>query len=137
MTDIDVTPDIIPGLVYRDIRAAHDFLVDVMGFTSGGLYEDGGDVVHAEVQWGTRRIWLHRVTHEHGLDTPAALPLNHGGIVVFVPDVDAHFARVTAAGAHVTSEPTDQGYGQREYAMRDPEGHFWYVATPTAARAAS
>ncbi|HUC05544.1 MAG TPA: VOC family protein [Acidimicrobiales bacterium] len=133
MTETAFVPDIIPGLVYQDIRAAHDFLVDVMGFASGGLYEEGGRVVHGEVRVGERRIWLHRVTHEHGLDAPRALPLNHGGIVVFVPDVDAHYARVKAAGAEVTSEPVDQAYGQREYGVRDPEGHRWYVATPLPA----
>ena len=28
-------------------------------------------------------------------------------------------------------EPTDEEYGQREYGLQDPEGHNWYIATPT------
>jgi len=36
------------------------------------------------------------------------------------------------AGATILSEPTDQDYGQREYAVRDPDGHSWWIATPTA-----
>ena len=52
--------DIIPVVPYEDIRAAHDFLVDVLGFGSGGVIEDGdGNVVHGEVRAGGRRIWLH------------------------------------------------------------------------------
>src|SRR5260221_1704312 len=43
--------DLIPVVVYRDIRAAHDFLVKALGFTSGGLVEDGdGNVIHGEVR---------------------------------------------------------------------------------------
>ena len=31
------TQRIVPILVYANIGAAHDFLVDVLGFTSGGV----------------------------------------------------------------------------------------------------
>jgi uncharacterized glyoxalase superfamily protein PhnB len=126
--------DLIPVLVYADIRAAHDFLVETLGFTSGGVEVDPeGRVVHAEVRAGGRRIWLHRVTEEHGLNTPHAIGRAGGGTVVLVDDVDAHWARARAAGATITSEPSNQAYGQREYAVRDPEGHSWWIGTPTAA----
>jgi uncharacterized glyoxalase superfamily protein PhnB len=49
---------------------------------------------------------------------------------VHVRDVDAHFRDVTAKGATVEREPTDEDYGQREYGLRDPEGHRWFIATP-------
>jgi hypothetical protein len=42
--------DAIPVLPYADIRAAHDFLVDVVGLDSGGLVEHEGSVVHGEVR---------------------------------------------------------------------------------------
>jgi uncharacterized glyoxalase superfamily protein PhnB len=126
--------DIIPVLVYADIRAAHDFLVVALGFTSAGLHEDpSGQVVHGEVRVGGRRIWLHRVSEEHGLDTPQSIGRADGGVVVHVDDVDAHYERARAAGADITSEPQDQDYGQREYAVRDLEGHSWWIATPTTA----
>jgi uncharacterized glyoxalase superfamily protein PhnB len=51
---------------------------------------------------------------------------------VFVPDVDAHFARAKEMGATIVREPEDEDYGQREYGFRDPEGHDWYIATPFA-----
>jgi uncharacterized glyoxalase superfamily protein PhnB len=53
-----------------------------------------------------------------------------GGIVVLVPDVDAHCARARAAGATIVREPEDEDYGQREYCVKDPEGLDWYIATP-------
>ena len=40
-----------------------------------------------------------------------------------------------AAGATILREPTDEDYGQREYGVRDPEGHNWYIATPFSAPA--
>jgi MerR family transcriptional regulator, thiopeptide resistance regulator len=122
--------DAIPVVPYSDIRAAHDFLVDVVGLDSGGLVEHEGSVVHGEVRAGDRRFWLHEAAG--GLSTPAVANVRTGGIVLHVPDVDAHFARAKTAGATILREPTDEDYGQREYGLRDPEGHDWYIATPFA-----
>jgi uncharacterized glyoxalase superfamily protein PhnB len=55
--------------------------------------------------------------------------------VLHVADVDAHFEQVRAAGATILREPTDEDCGQREYGVRDPEGHDWYVTTPFASSA--
>ena len=125
--------DVIPVLPYLDIRAAHDFLVDVIGLESAGLVEHDGRVVHGEVRAGDRRLWLHESAG--GMTTPGELNFRTGGIVLQVADVDAHFERVRAAGATILREPTDEDYGQREYGVRDPEGHDWYIATPFAAPA--
>jgi len=38
-------------------------------------------------------------------------------------DVDATFETVKAAGAEVVQEPTDQGWGPRDCAFRDPSGN--------------
>jgi uncharacterized glyoxalase superfamily protein PhnB len=121
--------DVIPVVPYEDIRAGHDFLVDVLGFASAGVIEDGeGQAVHAEVQAGERRIWLHPISGR--LAPPARAQARTGGIVVHVGDVDAHYERTRAAGAEILRAPTDEDYGQREYGVRDPEGHDWYIATP-------
>ena len=82
--------DVIAVVPYEDIRAGHDFLVDTLGFTSAGIVEGGdGEVVHAEVRAGDRRIWLHAAAG--GLTTPRLSGSATGGIVVHVADVDAHF----------------------------------------------
>jgi uncharacterized glyoxalase superfamily protein PhnB len=128
--------DVVPVLACSDIAAEHDFLVDVLGFASAGLERaPGGVVVHGEVRAGDRRIWLHLTSEEAGLATPRTLGGAGGGMVVHVDDVDAHFVSVRAAGATILSEPTDQEYGQREYGVRDPDGHSWWFATPIAAPA--
>ena len=122
---------VIPVLVYADVEAAHDFLVEVFGFASGGLHRlDDGTVVHAEVRHGDAAIWLHPETAEHELASPREAAASHGGLSVVVPDVDAHHARAEAAGARIDSPPTDQDYGLREYGVRDPENHRWWFSSP-------
>ena len=124
-------PRVIPLLVYADIPAAHDFLVNAFGFESGGVERTpSGEAVHAEVRAGETTIWLHRVTAEHELGSPSTKGVMGSGLVVHVDDVDAHFQRAKAAGATIDSEPTNQPYGQREYGARDPEGHRWWFASP-------
>jgi len=112
-----VSERLIPLLVYEDIQAAHDFLVNAL---------------HAEVRVGDAPIWLHRVTAEHKLDSALRVDMAGSGLVVYVPDVDAHHARARAAGALIDSAPTDQPYGQREYGARDLEHHRWWFATLSA-----
>jgi uncharacterized glyoxalase superfamily protein PhnB len=124
---------IIPVLTYRDIAAAHDFLVKAFGFDSGGVDRNAdGQAVHGEVRAGDAPIWLHRATTEHQLDSPQASDVAHSGLFVYVDDVDAHYERARAAGARIDSQPVDQPYGQREYGARDPEGHRWWFAAPLA-----
>jgi uncharacterized glyoxalase superfamily protein PhnB len=122
---------VIPVLIYEDIAAAHDQLVEVFGFASDGIQRaPDGTVVHAEVRLGDSRIWLHRVSD--GLASPRTLSQLNSGLVVHVDDVDAHFRRAREAGATIDREPEDEPYGQREYGARDLEGHHWWFATPTA-----
>lgn len=99
---------VIPVLVYRDIEAAHRFLVQAFGFHAGGVDRDAdGNVVRGEVRIGDMVVWLHRATDEHGLDSPRSGNAG-GGLVVQVPDVDAHFARARARGAWIQCEPRDR-----------------------------
>ena len=51
------------------------------------------------------------------------------GVNLASDDLDETFATIEASGAEVVQEPTDQPYGQREYGVRDPEGHRWWFAT--------
>ncbi|WP_425953623.1 VOC family protein [Xylanimonas sp. McL0601] len=44
-------------------------------------------------------------------------------IVLATPDLDATFERIAATGAEVVQEPTDQPYGIRDAAFRDPAGN--------------
>ena len=43
-------------------------------------------------------------------------------ILLATPDLDGVFEQVQASGAEVVQEPTDQPYGVRDCAVRDPAG---------------
>jgi uncharacterized glyoxalase superfamily protein PhnB len=44
-------------------------------------------------------------------------------LILATPDVDATFDKIQATGAEVVQEPTDQPYGVRDCAFRDPAGN--------------
>ncbi|MCW2784664.1 MAG: putative enzyme related to lactoylglutathione lyase [Marmoricola sp.] len=44
-------------------------------------------------------------------------------LILATPDLDATFERLEATGADVIQEPTDQPYGVRDCAFRDPAGN--------------
>lgn len=46
--------------------------------------------------------------------------------IVFVDDLDAHYASTVTAGAKVVQDI--QQYGYRAYIVEDPEGHHWTIA---------
>lgn len=48
----------------------------------------------------------------------------YGAITLASDDLDAVFAKLEAAGADVVQEPTDQDYGVRDCAFRDPSGNL-------------
>jgi catechol 2,3-dioxygenase-like lactoylglutathione lyase family enzyme len=48
----------------------------------------------------------------------------YGIIVLATPDLDDVFKRVQGGGAEVVQEPTEQPYGIRDCAFRDPAGNM-------------
>jgi catechol 2,3-dioxygenase-like lactoylglutathione lyase family enzyme len=55
------------------------------------------------------------------------------GVIFQVDDVDELFEKVRVAGYEVLQEPTDQGYGVRDCAFRDPSGNMVRFSQPFAA----
>lgn len=113
-------------LVYRDLAAAHEHLVRVLGFGAGPVTrDDDGRAVHAEVYVGDGVVWLHPELPSARLASPATAGSASACLAVEVDDVDAHHARLVAAGARIDYEPTDMPYGVRECGVRDLEDHLW------------
>lgn len=48
----------------------------------------------------------------------------YGWILLATPDLDGTFAKVRASDAEVVQEPTEQPYGVRDCAFRDPAGNM-------------
>ena len=122
--------DLIPVVPYEDIRVGHDFLVDVLGFTSAGLVEDGDGTVSTarcapviSASGSTRR--------RAGSPHPGRRVRRAAASWCTWPTSTRTSTHVEASGATILRPPTDEDYGQREYGVQDPEGHAWYIATPT------
>lgn len=49
---------------------------------------------------------------------------NYGHIILATTDLETVFDKVQASGAEVVQEPTDQPYGVRDCAFRDPAGNL-------------
>jgi DNA-binding transcriptional MerR regulator len=118
-------------LVYSDLEAAHDYLVQTFGLGPGELNRDGdGRVVHAELQAGDGVLWLHPEVSEFALASPRTVGKATGMVAVMVDDVDAHYQRAVQHGATIRYAPVDQSYGYREYGAVDCEGHLWSFMKP-------
>jgi catechol 2,3-dioxygenase-like lactoylglutathione lyase family enzyme len=48
----------------------------------------------------------------------------YGWILLATPDLDGTFEKIQAGDAEVVQEPTDQPYGVRDCAFRDPAGNM-------------
>jgi PhnB protein len=121
-------PSVMPYLLYEDSDAALEFLVSAFGFTEKvRMAGDDGRVTHAEVQMSDGVIMFGTPPGDY--KNPAQLGGKTQIVYVYVDDVDAHYARAKQAGAKIVREPEDQFYGDRNYAVEDPEGHEWNFGT--------
>jgi catechol 2,3-dioxygenase-like lactoylglutathione lyase family enzyme len=57
------------------------------------------------------------------------------GVHFHTDDLDASFEKVSADGAEIVQEPTDQPWGTRDFALRDPSGNMVRIDQPPAASA--
>jgi catechol 2,3-dioxygenase-like lactoylglutathione lyase family enzyme len=55
------------------------------------------------------------------------------GVHFHTDDLDAAFEKVRTAGAEIVQEPTDQPWGTRDFAVRDPSGNLVRIDQPPAA----
>jgi catechol 2,3-dioxygenase-like lactoylglutathione lyase family enzyme len=55
------------------------------------------------------------------------------GVHFHTDDLDATFEKLRASGAEIVQEPTDQPWGTRDCAVRDPSGNMVRIDQPPAA----
>ena len=83
-------------------------------------------LVHAEVRVGTGLVMLSDTGRADESPFAMAGPVC---LYVVVDDPDALHARAVEAGAEIVRGLTDQDYGSREFAARDPHGNVWSFGT--------
>jgi uncharacterized glyoxalase superfamily protein PhnB len=120
-------PAFIPALVYKDNRAALEWLETAFGFEPSEVLTDAeGNIVHAEM---THDDGVVMIGSEWADWTRSPLSLagkNTQRIHVRIDQgIDEHCTRARQAGAKIVMEPADQFYGDRTYIAADLEGHHW------------
>ncbi len=128
--DITIHASFLP---HTDPDASLAFYRDVLGF------EIRGDVGHQAMRWITvgpagqpdTAIVLHPPTATPGLTDDERRTIlemmakgSYFGVNLASTDLDDTFSKIEASGAEVVQEPTDQPYGVRDCAFRDPAGNM-------------
>ena len=138
-------PRAAPSLTAMDITIHSSFLPHDDPDASLAFYRDTlGFEVRNDVGYGGMRWITVGPVDQPGtsivLDPPAADPGitdderrtiaemmakgTYGSIMLATKDLDGTFERLQASGAEVVQEPTDQPYGVRDCAFRDPAGNL-------------
>ena len=120
-------------LPHTDAEAALVFYRDLLGF------EVRNDVGYEDMRWITvgpiGQPGTSIVLHPPGVD-PGITPEEqetiltliakgvYGAVTLASDDLDGLFERMEAGGADIVQEPTDQDYGVRDCAFRDPAGNL-------------
>ncbi|MEV5706474.1 VOC family protein [Actinoallomurus sp. NPDC052274] len=120
-------------LPHDDPEASLAFYRDTLGF------EVRNDVGNGKMRWITvgpadqpgTSIVLHPAAAEPGITederrtiTEMMAKGTYGRIVLGTADLDDTFKRLQAGGAEVVQEPTEQPWGLRDCAFRDPAGNM-------------
>ncbi|MBX7269350.1 VOC family protein [Micromonospora sp. Llam7] len=120
-------------LPHNDADAALAFYRDTLGF------EVRNDVGYEGMRWITvgpekqpgTSIVLHPPAADPGVTederrtiTEMMAKGTYGAVTLATPDLDGVFGRLESSGAEVVQEPTEQPYGVRDCAFRDPAGNL-------------
>jgi PhnB protein len=126
-----VATTVVPYLAVSDGAAALDWYVVAFGAVEQfRVVGDDGRLGHAEFTIGDARFMLSDEYPEIGVRAPTSLGGTGSSLHLTVTDVDALFARATAAGATSLGEPADQPHGARHGTLEDPYGHRWMLSQP-------
>ncbi|RKN41548.1 VOC family protein [Micromonospora endolithica] len=128
--DITIHSSYLP---HTDPEASLAFYRDTLGF------DVRNDVGYQGMRWLTvgpadqpdTAIVLHPPAADPGItdaERQTILELiakgSYGGINLATTDLDGTFTKIEASGAEVVQEPTEQPYGIRDCAFRDPAGNM-------------
>ena len=128
--DINIHASFLP---HDDPEAALTFYRDLLGF------ELRADVGYEGMRWLTvgpadqpaTSIVLHPPAVDPGITQDERRTIaemmakgTYAGILLATADLDGIFDRLQASDAEIVQEPTDQPYGVRDCAVRDPAGNL-------------
>jgi uncharacterized glyoxalase superfamily protein PhnB len=114
---------VLPHITYRDVAKASAWLAAAFGFTEHYRYGPPGAPSGAQLCLGD--AWVMLEAAESGQKTPAELGYGTQSLTVFVADVDAHYEQARSAGVMIVEDVHETVYGERQYGVRDLDGHHW------------
>jgi PhnB protein len=132
----DEYPAVIPMISYEDGPAAMDWLADAFGFRERvRMLDRTGRLSHGEMQTADGVIMLASPTpeyesprrHRESCDRASAwskVSYIVDGVLVYVPDVQAHYEHARERGARILTDVETDENGKR-YRTEDVEGHRW------------
>ena len=121
--------NVTPYLIVDDAAEAIRFYEKALGATEIFRLPMGDRIGHAEIKIGDSIVMLSDEWPDMGKLGPKARGGATSSMMLYVEDVDAAYARATAAGATVERPPEDQFWGDRMGSLIDPFGHSWSLAT--------
>ena len=100
--------------VVADIAASLAYYRDVLGFEV--TFEYGQPPSYACLC--RDEVGLHLLAASRTKQSPG-----HGGLCIFVRDVDELYAEISARGARLLNRPEDRDYGMRDFDAVDADGN--------------
>jgi uncharacterized glyoxalase superfamily protein PhnB len=101
-------------LVVQDVPRSVEHYRDVLGF-------------HIEFTYGEPTFYAGVARDDVVIHLQAASETKrqpgHGGVNIFVTDVDALYQELKSRGARTLNEPTDYPYGMRDFDVHDLDGN--------------
>lgn len=123
---MDTYRTLTPYLVVPDADAEIRFLTAAFGATEKAVNRGpDGTVMHAELHVGDSLLML-------GQGNDQWKPLS-AALYLWVPDVDATYAKALGAGATSQMPPEDKPYGHRNAGVVDVNGITWWIGAPVKA----
>lgn len=120
-----------PYLIVDGAAGTIDFLKRVFGATELRRYPDEtGKLRHAEVRIDDTVIML-------ADPVPPDWPAIPSNVHIYVPDVDATYARALEAGATSVQKPAQKGDEDKRGGVRDAGGTTWWIATTVGMQSGS
>ena len=120
---------VTPYLYVDRAADALDFYADAFGAEETLRMPIGDKIAHAEIRIGDSIVMLADESPEMGHIGPKTRGGATSGLMIYLEDVDAAFAKAIAAGATELKPLADQFYGDRSGSVTDPFGHVWTLAT--------
>lgn len=123
-------PTVSPYIVLRDPAAFLAFCRTVFAAGDISCHRDAaGRIAHAEIRIGDSTLMVTTESPQFAfMRSVEAIGETPVHLFLYLPEVDAAFARALAAGATPLMPVTEQPYG-RSGGFKDPSGLCWWLST--------